>query len=95
MIARFIFAVVFVVVVIIFLLRVGVVRRPGLRAVERVVIDGWTELCLNDGSVWRTQIGFTWYAFPSGERAELELEYFLDRENDRLALLDKWSEAPR
>jgi len=100
MIVRFLLAIVLGVVVIIFLLRVGAVRRPGLRAVERIYIDDhpsdrWIELRLSDGSVWRSQHEILWYSFPNGNRAPLDFESFLEGESKRLALLDKWSEASR
>jgi hypothetical protein len=63
------------------------------RAIERRVLESGIELELSDGSLWRTEIGFVWRHFPSGERAELELEWHLEEENDRLRLLNEWSES--
>lgn len=66
--------------------------RVTLKVVERTVLEDGVELRLSDGSVWRSDHGFVWHSFPDGNRAYLELEFFLDHENDRLKLINEWSE---
>lgn len=67
------------------------------RAVDRrVVIVGRQkeiELELSDGRRFRSERGIVWYRFPSGERVGLDVEEFLESENNRMGNLDRWLRA--
>ena len=67
-------------------------RHACREVVSRTVTEDGMELELNDGSRWRSSYGIVWHSFPHGRRASLDLELFLSRENDRLKLIEKWSE---
>lgn len=77
--------------------RSSVVEIPPSRAVDRrVVIVGRQkeiELELSDGRRFRSEGGIVWYGFPSGERVRLDIEEYLESENNRLGNLDRWLRA--
>lgn len=67
--------------------------RVPVHATDRRIIDKEIELELSDGRVYRSSMGYTWYRFPSGDRADWGLESWLANEDDRLERLDKWSKS--
>ena len=72
------------------------VARPVAIAVRRVSGTRMDrEIELSDGQRFRSDVGVIWYSFPDAKRISYDWNAYLDREWERLTLLDEWSETDK